>query len=163
MASNFDKQLEKILNDDVGKVVDNLQDNNTNEEESIETTEEMKAVLYDDKESSTQLSNHDLQSDYNSARSNLYGLMGKSNAAIELTLKIALMSEHPRALEVASSLIKTSSDISKELISLHKSIEKEQKKEDVASSYTQNNYYMNDKKEDVEGMVDDLPDDDKKE
>lgn len=158
MSSAFDKKLEKLLNGDVDKLVDDLPEG---EEEQV--PDEMAPVLYDSKDTETQLPSKDLQDDYVAARSNLYGLMGKSNAALELTLRIAMMSEHPRALEVAANLIKTSSDISKELIALHKAIEEKQgsKKEPPNGSYTQNNYYISDK-EKAESIIDDLPEDEGK-
>lgn len=158
MASSFDKQLEKILKGDVDALVDKLP--NEDETEAEQIPDEMAPVLYDEKESNSSISDKDLQSDYNAARSNLYGLMGKSNAALELTLRIAMMSEHPRALEVAANLIKTSSDISKELVALHKAIEEKSKNgsDMPGGKYTQNNYYINDKKN-AETIIDDLPDD----
>lgn len=161
MSSAFDKKLEKLLNGDVDKLVDGLPEGEEAEEEQV--PDEMSPVLYDDKDTETQLPSKDLQDDYVAARSNLYGLMGKSNAALELTLRIAMMSEHPRALEVAANLIKTSSDISKELIALHKAIEEKQgsKKEPPKGSYTQNNYYISDK-EKAESIIDDLPEDEGK-
>jgi len=161
MSSAFDKKLEKLLNGDVDKLVDGLPEGEQDEEEQV--PDEMAPVLYDAKDTETQLPSKDLQDDYVAARSNLYGLMGKSNAALELTLRIAMMSEHPRALEVAANLIKTSSDISKELIALHKAIEEKQgsKKEPPKGSYTQNNYYISDK-EKAESIIDDLPEDEGK-
>lgn len=161
MSSAFDKKLEKLLNGDVDKLVDGLPESEQDEEEQV--PDEMAPVLYDAKDTETQLPSKDLQDDYVAARSNLYGLMGKSNAALELTLRIAMMSEHPRALEVAANLIKTSSDISKELIALHKAIEEKQgsKKEAPGGKYTQNNYYISDK-EKAESVIDNLPDDEGK-
>jgi len=162
MSSTFDKKLKELLNND--------QDNQAKTEELVnslpedqqeQVPEEMLPVEYDSKETSLELGNKDLQSDYEYARSNMYGLIGRSNAALELTLKIALMSEHPRALEVAANLIKTSSDISKELISLHKAIEEKNNKQPPNGSYTQvnNNYYSKkDEAKDVEDQLDGLPD-----
>lgn len=159
MSSNFDKQLERLLKDDISSVVDGLPDEDATDEDE-QATEELLPVEYEAKETSLSLHNEDLQSDYEYARSNLYGLIGKSNAALELTLKVAAMSEHPRALEVASGLIKTSSDISKELIALHKAIEtKNTKGQDTPTQYTQNNYYQQQSdKEHTEQVIDDLPD-----
>lgn len=160
MSSSFDKKLEAILkSDNAEKMVDDLPD----EDEDQQEPEEMLPVEYDKKETSIQLNNKDLQDDYEYARSNLYGLIGRSNAALELTLKIAMMSEHPRALEVAANLIKTSSDISKELISLHKSIEQKSQggTPPKEGQYTQiNNYYSD--KEKAEQTIDDLPDEETK-
>lgn len=161
MSSNFDKQLEKILKGDVDKLVDDLPTGEEGEEEK--EPEEMLPVEYDKKESSMQLANKDYQDDYEYARSNLYGLIGRSNAALELTLKIAMMSEHPRALEVAANLIKTSSDISKELMGMHKQINEKNSGADKPTSggqYVQNNHYYGDSKENTEDLIDGLPDED---
>lgn len=158
MSSNFDKQLEKILKGDVDKLVDDLPEG---EEEEEKEPEEMLPVEYERRETSLELSNKDFQEDYEYARSNLYGLIGKSNAALELTLKIALMSEHPRALEVAANLIKTSSDISKELMGIHKQLNDSNKGgggSEPSGKYVQNNFY-GESKETTERIIDDLPDD----
>lgn len=155
MRSAFDKKLEKLLNGDTDKLVDSLPEGDQDEEQ---VSDEMAPVLYDNKDTETQLPSKDLQDDYVAARSNLYGLMGKSNAALELTLRIAMMSEHPRALEVAANLIKTSSDISKELIALHKSIEQKHNPDIPPGSYTQNNYYNSTDTKEAESIIDNLPD-----
>lgn len=153
MSKHFENQLEQILNSE--------SDENT--EELQTEVEPMLPVLYDKKESQVDITNPDIKEDYETARSNMYGLIGKTNAALELTLKIAQMSEHPRALEVAANLIKTSSDISKDLLQLHKQLEQKQAKGEGGSpSYQQvNNYYhTKEEKDSTEQVIDDLPDND---
>jgi len=161
MASRFDKQLEQILKGDVSSLVEGLPD--TDDSEHISEPEELLPVAYEHKETSLALGNQDLQEDYESARSNLYGLMGRSNAALDLALRISVMSENPRALEVAATLIKMSGELSKDLIGLHKTIESGKGKgnaPDKNGQYTQinNNYYGD--KEQATKIIDDLPDDD---
>ena len=156
MSTNFEEKLHQILN----QSPDNLDE--SNEEHETEPGP-MLPVVYDKKESSVELTNPDIKADYDAARSNMYGLMGKTNAAVELALKIAQMSEHPRALEVAANLIKTSSDISKDLVQLHKQLEQKQGKGGEApTTYQQvNNYYTpKEEKDNAELVIDDLPDTD---
>lgn len=154
MSDNFEKHLNQIL----GQDVDDLDASTEEDEKEIEP---MAPVIYDPKSSNVELHEGDLKEDYNTARSNMYGLLGKTNAALELTLKIAMMSEHPRALEVASNLIKTSSDISKDILQLHKSLEqKQQKGEDGKYQQINNYYHSKEDKENTESVINDLPDND---
>lgn len=156
MSSNFDKQLEKLLTQEASETVDKLDGEH---EEETEEQQELTPIVYEKKESSLELSNEDLKNDYDSARSNLYGLIGDTNSAIKLALKVAAMSEHPRALEVASTLIKTSTDISKELLALHKAIEQKQTQKDPSQgSYTQINNYNYADKQEAEDILDELED-----
>lgn len=162
MSNKFERQLKQLLESDVEKEVDNLEDG----EEEEQTAEELLPVEYEEKESGVSIDhNPDLDQDYKFARSNYYGLIGRTNGAIDLALKIAAMSEHPRAMEVAANLMKTSSDITKELISLQKSIEKESSskpKEDGSGTYVQNNHYYGDKSpKDIENELDGLSDEEK--
>lgn len=62
--------------------------------------------------------------DLDFARDNLYEMIGKGQDAFDTLLRVAKVSEHPRAFEVVSTLIKTLADTNKDLIQLH---EKEQK------------------------------------
>lgn len=54
------------------------------------------------------------------ARSNIRGLIGKANTALDNLLQIASASEHPRAFEVASGLIKNLADMNKDLLDIQK-------------------------------------------
>lgn len=162
MASNFDKQLEKLLKQDPNELIDGLEDEGQEEEQP---QEDMVPVVYEERESRVDVANPDLKDDYVSARSNLYGLLGDTNSAIKLAMRVAAMSEHPRALEVVSGLIKTSADISKEMIAIHKSLENKTGNQgntgESGGSYTQINNYNYDKKE-AESIVDSLDDDESK-
>lgn len=64
--------------------------------------------------------NDDVQDDTNYARQNIKDLIEKGNNAIDNLLKVAIESEHPRAYEVASGLIKNLSDLNKDLLELQK-------------------------------------------
>ncbi len=155
---NFDKQLESILN----QAPEDGED--TGEEVTLQTMDSMLPIVFEGKTSELTLSDPDQQEDYNFARANLYGLIGRSNAAIELALKIALMSEHPRALEVASGLMKTSTEMTKELAKLQSTMQGKTggSGKQLPVTNTQNNYYgenhpQNDQNQ-IKDDLDDLPD-----
>lgn len=155
MPSKFDKQLEQLL------MGDELSED---DQTTADVVDDMLPVTFEDKPTGLSIDhNVDLEEDYKFVRSNLYGLIGRSNASLELALKIAQLSEHPRALEVAANLMKTSADMSKELLLLQKSISGTNKDDKPKTgTYTQvNNYYADPQsKESLEGIIDDLPEED---
>lgn len=54
------------------------------------------------------------------ARTNIRGLIGKANTALDNLLLVANASEHPRAYEVAAGLIKNLADLNKDLLEIQK-------------------------------------------
>ena len=62
----------------------------------------------------------DIKRDYANSRRNFEDLIDKGKIAIDEILKVAKESEHPRAYEVAATLIKNVSDVNRELIDLQK-------------------------------------------
>ena len=167
--NNFDKQLKDLINQD--KELENQIDQLPDEEDQNLVQHDLTPVVYEEKEtnlSPDSINNPDLHDDYKFARSNYYGLIGRSNAALDMILKIAQMSEHPRAVEVAATLMKTSADMTKELMSLQKTINENNKGsgggdnggqgQPPKGSYTQNNFYYEVK--DVDETLEDLPDED---
>ena len=58
--------------------------------------------------------------DFELARNTLRDLIGKNNAVISDLVDLARNSEAPRAYEVVSQMIKTQSEIAKDLIGIHK-------------------------------------------
>ena len=64
----------------------------------------------------------DLQKDYLSVRKNLMDLIDNGKDAIQGILNVAEEGEHPRAYEVVATLIKTVSDVNKDLIDIHKKV-----------------------------------------
>lgn len=62
----------------------------------------------------------EIESDFNFARSNIRNLIRQGNGAIDNILQVAAASEHPRAYEVASNLIKTMADMNKDLLDIQK-------------------------------------------
>jgi len=62
----------------------------------------------------------DVNDDYSFARTNYYELVEKGQEAIDLMLDLARESEHPRAFEVLSGMIKNTADVSDKLMHLQK-------------------------------------------
>lgn len=63
-----------------------------------------------------------LDIDYDEARKNLKDVIGKGKDALEGLLLLAQSTDSPRAYEVVGQLIKTISDVSKDLIDLQKRV-----------------------------------------
>jgi hypothetical protein len=92
------------------------------------------------------LKKDDIDDDYEFARSKYYNLVEKGDEAIELMLELARESEHPRAFEVLSNMMKQNAEIADRLMDLQK------KKKDVKAqannqqalpnSMTQNNVFV---------------------
>lgn len=78
------------------------------------------------------------QDDFDLARTTLRDLIGKNQDVLTDLVSLAKSSEHPRAFEVAGQLIKTQSEIAKDLIGIHKQ-KKEIDGEEPQSIQTQNN------------------------
>src|SRR6056300_792657 len=58
------------------------------------------------------------ETDYQYARDNFYNVIEKGTEALEDMLNVAKASEHPRAYEVVSTLMKTLVDANKDLVSM---------------------------------------------
>lgn len=61
-----------------------------------------------------------LDYDYEKTRSNLHSLLEQGKQALDAALSVARQSEHPRAFEVVSGLMKDLADINGKLLDLHK-------------------------------------------
>ena len=61
-----------------------------------------------------------IDSDFEFARKNIRDLAEKGKVAVENILQVASATDHPRAYEVAATLIKNISDINKDLLELQK-------------------------------------------
>lgn len=72
----------------------------------------------------------DKDNDYEFARETLYDMICKGREGVEEMLEVAKQSEHPRAYEVLSKLLKDTSDVSNQLLQLHKQV-KEIEKDDT--------------------------------
>jgi hypothetical protein len=86
----------------------------------------------------------DFEDDYKQVRSNLKHLVSTGEEAIEGILKVATEGDHPRAYEVVSQLIKTVSEVNKDLIDLHKKTKEIKKEENkyVQKNTTNNAFYV---------------------
>ena len=73
-------------------------------------------------------SNDNLKSDYDYSRETYYDLIEKGRESLELMIEVARESEHPRAFEVLSGMIKGIADVNDKLMDLQK------KKKDVEKS-----------------------------
>jgi hypothetical protein len=62
----------------------------------------------------------DIDSDFEFARKNIRELAEKGKIAVDNILQVASATDHPRAYEVAANLLKSMSDINKDLIELQK-------------------------------------------
>lgn len=70
----------------------------------------------------------DAQNDYEVARTNLHNLLQQGNKLLEGVSELALEGEHPRTYEVASTLLKTLIEGTRELMTLQKDIRDVEKK-----------------------------------
>jgi hypothetical protein len=61
-----------------------------------------------------------IESDYEYARGNMISAIEKGQEALSGVLEVAGMSQHPRAYEVAATLVKTLADANKDLLELQK-------------------------------------------
>jgi len=88
----------------------------------------------------------DVKDDYEFSRETYRGLVTKSNEAIEQMLNLALQSEHPRAFEVLSNMLKNTSDMTDKLMALQKAKKEIQRKEEMSAeskpALTQNNLFL---------------------
>ena len=82
----------------------------------------------------------DLQLDYNQVRGNIKNLIGTGKEAIDGILNVAIESDAPRAYEVASQMIKTVSEMNKDLIDLHHKMKNIEEIE--VNSTTNNSIYV---------------------
>ena len=92
--------------------------------------------------------NKEIEDDYNFSRETYKELVDKSNKAIDGMMELALQSEHPRAFEVLSNMLKNTSDMTDKLMALQKQKKEVKKKEkgEVQSgptgSVTNNNVFL---------------------
>lgn len=112
---------------------------------------EKPVVVVDDK-------SKEMNNDYTYARENFYNVIEKGTDALEQMLDVARASEHPRAYEVVSTLMKTLVDANKDLVDLSakKNHVPEQVKND--NNVTNNNLFVGSTAE-LQSMLKDLRND----
>ena len=88
----------------------------------------------------------EIDDDYEFSRKTYKDLVDKSNNAIEGMMELALQSEHPRAFEVLSIMLKNTSDMTDKLMALQKQKKEIKKKEKneapAANGVTNNNLFL---------------------
>ena len=87
----------------------------------------------------------EIQDDYEFSRKTYKDLVDKSNSAIDGMMELALQSEHPRAFEVLSIMLKNTSDMTDKLMSLQKNkkeLKKEEKGTQPSTGVTNNNLFL---------------------
>ena len=90
------------------------------------------------KEKQTPTAGVSLDADFNYVRDNIKTLINNGSDAVEEILKVAKAGDSPRAYEVLGQLLKTVSEMNKDLIDLYQKT-KTAKKEDIKVNHTTNN------------------------
>ena len=103
--SNFDDKMSEML--DIPTLTPDVVENTTSVVEK--KTPEVGQKL-----------DKDLMHDYEESRSQLKEIVSKGASAIDDILAIARESEHPRAFEVAATMIKTVADANEKLLNMQK-------------------------------------------
>lgn len=86
----------------------------------------------------------DIQDDYEYSRATYRNLVDKSNEALNSLLDLAMDSEHPRAFEVLSNMMKNTSEMADKLIDLQGKMKKmkETNNESKTTTTTNNNVFV---------------------
>lgn len=89
---------------------------------------------------------NNIENDYEHSRDTYYDLIEKGRESLELMIQVARESEHPRAFEVLSGMIKNISDVNDKLMDLnkkHKDINKpEENTNELPNGTTNNNVFI---------------------
>jgi len=80
--------------------------------------------------------------DYEYARENFYNVIEKGTYALEEMLEVAKASEHPRAYEVVSTIMKTLVDANKDLVTMSDKKVKDAPQEEQAQGTVNNNLFV---------------------
>ena len=81
-----------------------------------------------------------LDKDYNIVRKNLYELINQGKDAVDNILDVAKAGDSPRAYEVVAQMIKTVSDVNKDVLDLHDKMKKiKEDKYNLTQKNTTNN------------------------
>jgi hypothetical protein len=82
------------------------------------------------------------ESDFHEVRKNLRNLIATGEEAIEGILKVAQEGDSPRAYEVAATLIKTVSEINKDIIDIHHKMKVMEQTKVVQHNTTNNSIFV---------------------
>ena len=84
-----------------------------------------------------------VDNDYKYSRDTYYELVEKGKQSLELMIEVARESEHPRAFEVLSGMIKDISDVNDRLMDLNKKKKDLDRKEEIKNiANTTNNLFV---------------------
>ena len=84
-----------------------------------------------------------IDNDYKYSRDTYYELVEKGKQSLELMMEVARESEHPRAFEVLSGMIKNISDVNDRLMDLNKKKKDIDKKDEIKKvENTTNNLFV---------------------
>jgi len=111
--------MKKTLND---KLSDYLEIENKIEEQSKEIIEKQKSNI--EQYSTRDQRSQDLFDDYNDHRDTLKDLVSMGQESLASLIQLAKESEHPRAYEDAGQLMKTTGELTKDLIELQLTMNK---------------------------------------
>jgi len=82
------------------------------------------------------------EQDYEYSRDTYYDLIEKGRESLDLMIEVARESEHPRAFEVLSNMIKGIADVNDKLMDLNKKQKDLQKEDKPAETTTNNNLFV---------------------
>tara|TARA_Y100000361_G_C11106390_1_gene315056 strand:- start:245 stop:571 length:327 start_codon:yes stop_codon:yes gene_type:complete len=85
--------------------------------------------------------NDKVKSDFEYSRDTYYEILEKGKESMELMIEVARESEHPRAFEVLSNMMKNMADINDKLMDLNKK-NKDINQEDIKQVTTNNNVFL---------------------
>jgi len=116
-------------------------------------------VEYDNSPKEVKAEEDNSDNDYKYARENFYSVIETGTKALEQMLDVAQASEHPRAYEVVSTLMKTLIDANKDLVKMNEDRKKSKAPEEQDhKSVTNNNLFVGSTSE-LQKMLKDLKDD----
>jgi len=102
--------------------------------------------------------NKNIQSDYDESKETYKELIEKGRDGIEMMMEVARESEHPRAFEVLSGMIKNVSDVNDRLMDLNKKMKDITGEEKAARIETTNNNVFIGTSTDLQRLLKDVKD-----
>lgn len=90
-------------------------------------------------------SDGNVDNDFEYARQTYHDILAKGSEAMEEMMEVARATEHPRAFEVLSTMMKTLADVNGNLLDLHKKKKEIRKKDDklaIPPGSTTNNLFV---------------------
>ena len=102
----------------------------------------VQTVIMDSRKYITMSSNDNKDNDFEYSRQIYHDLLAKGSEALEDMMEVARATEHPRAFEVLSGMMKNVGDINGSLMDLHKKKHDMEKKDVPALPTTNNNVFV---------------------